>query len=182
MNLVNLLLDSFSVQPNSLGRADIYKNYGFGEKMRLSYQLDQISYEIGMINSFIEMVACGVKRLAISPPIDPRNLNIMLEASKIISEGFGTKYFFEESLIVTDIQSEEFTKGKNSILYYAKDDAITEYLDLKKEIKSLTDKNEYSGQKRREISFAFGRLLGYPDEVILRKIDSPSHIDPFVLI
>ncbi len=150
--------------------------------MRLSYQLDQISYEIGMINSFIEMVACGVKRLAISPPIDPSNLNIMLEASEIISDGFGTKYRFEESLIVTDIQSAEFTEGKNSILYYAKDDAIAEYLDLKEKIKSLTEKNQYFGQKRREISFAFGRLLGYPDEVILRKIDSPSHIDPFVLI
>lgn len=150
--------------------------------MRLSYQLDQISYEIGMINSFIEMVACGVKRLAISPPIDPSNINIMLESSEIISDGFSTKYRFEESLIVTDIQSAEFTEGKNSILYYATDDAIAEYLDLKEKIKSLTEKNQYFGQKRREISFAFGRLLGYPDEVILRKIDSPSHIDPFVLI
>jgi len=150
--------------------------------MRLSYQIDQISYEIGMINSFIEMVACGVKRLAISPPIDPSNINIMLESSEIISDGFSTKYRFEESLIVTDIQSAEFTEGKNSILYYATDDAITEYLDLKEKIKSLTEKNQYFGQKRREISFAFGRLLGYPDEVILRKIDSPSHIDPFVLI
>lgn len=150
--------------------------------MRLSYKLDQISYEIGMINSFIEMVACGVKRLAISPPIDPSNINIMLESSEIISDGFSTKYRFEESLIVTDIQSAEFTEGKNSILYYATDDAIAEYLDLKEKIKSLTEKNQYFGQKRREISFAFGRLLGYPDEVILRKIDSPSHIDPFVLI
>jgi hypothetical protein len=150
--------------------------------MRLSYQVDQISYEIGMINSFIEMVACGVKRLAISPPIDPSNINIMLESSEIISDGFSTKYRFEESLIVTDIQSAEFTEGKNSILYYATDDAIAEYLDLKEKIKSLTEKNQYFGQKRREISFAFGRLLGYPDEVILRKIDSPSHIDPFVLI
>ncbi|HOP01541.1 MAG TPA: hypothetical protein PKX58_05000 [Flexilinea sp.] len=150
--------------------------------MRLSYQIDQISYEIGMINSFIEMVACGVKRLAISPPIDPSNINIMLESSEIISDGFSTKYRFEESLIVTDIQSAEFTEGKNSILYYATDDAIAEYLDLKEKIKSLTEKNQYFGQKRREISFAFGRLLGYPDEVILRKIDSPSHIDPFVLI
>ena len=123
-----------------------------------------------------------VKRLAINPPIDPSNLNIMLEASEIISDGFGTKYRFEESLIVTDIQSAEFTEGKNSILYYVTDDAIAEYLDLKEKIKSLTEKNQYFGQKRREISFAFGRLLGYPDEVILRKIDSPSHIDPFVLI
>ena len=81
--------------------------------MAISYRVDQISFELGMINSFIEMVACGVKKLAISPPIEPQNLELLVQASKEISEGFGTRYYVEQSLLITDIQSAEFTKGKN---------------------------------------------------------------------
>ena len=33
--------------------------------------IDTYSFQLGMINCFVEMVACGVKRLAISPPLAP---------------------------------------------------------------------------------------------------------------
>jgi CRISPR/Cas system type I-B associated protein Csh2 (Cas7 group RAMP superfamily) len=83
--------------------------------------------------------------------------------------------------MITDIQSAEFTEGKNSILYYVDDSIINEYLSLKKRVDELTAKNVYAGAERREISIRFGELLGYPEKIILSKVDGIDHSDPFVL-
>lgn len=149
--------------------------------MALSYSLDPISYKIGMINCFIEMVACGVKPLAISPPISPEELPLLEQASRELSDGFGTRYETVESLMITDIQSAEFTKGKASILYYRTDEAIREYHDLARRVAALEAQGCYTGPERREISWAFGKLLGYPDAVIRQKVDGDKRIDPVML-
>lgn len=149
--------------------------------MAISYNLDKISYQIGMINCFVEMVAFGVKQLAISPSVDPEDLEIMTQASKEISDEYKTKYYVENSLMITDIQSAEFTEGKNSILYYADDSIINEYLSLKSRVDELTAENSYHGTERRDISIRFGELLGYPEKIILSKVNGINRPDPFVL-
>lgn len=149
--------------------------------MPISYNLDKISYQIGMINCFVEMVAFGVKQLAISPPVDPEDLGIMTQVSKEISDEYKTKYYVEKSLMITDIQSAEFTEGKNSILYYADDSIINEYLSLKTRVDELTAENSYNGAERRDISIRFGELLGYPEKIILSKVNGINRPDPFVL-
>lgn len=149
--------------------------------MALSYKLDPISYKIGMINCFIEMVACGVKPLAISPPIPPEELPLLEQASRELSEGFGTRYETVDSLMITDIQSEEFTRGKASILYYKNDTAIREYHSLARWVAALESQGRYAGQVRKEISWAFGKLLGYPDPVIRQKVEGDKRIDPVML-
>ena len=146
-----------------------------------SYKLDRISYEVGMINCFIEMVACGMKPMAISPPIEPENLEMIEKISKELSEGFHTKYYVVESLVITDIQSADFTRGKNSILYYKDDAILKEYEEIDRKVAELTSKGEYEGQIRRDLSIEFGKMLGYPDDVILEKVDSHGHIDPVTL-
>ena len=147
----------------------------------MNYQLDRISYEIGMVNCFIEMVACGMKPLAISPPLEPENLPLMEEVSRELSEGFDTKCCTVDSLMITDIQSAEFTRGKHSILYYKDDAVIARYRELDAEVAALTAKGEYSGRRRWEISFEFGKMLGYPDDVVLEKVNSGGKIDPVTL-
>lgn len=47
--------------------------------------------------------------------------------------------------MITDIQCAEFTEGKNSILYYADDSIINEYLSLKMRVDELTAENLYGG-------------------------------------
>lgn len=149
--------------------------------MTVSYTLDPLSYKIGMINCFIEMVACGVKPLAISPPVAPEELPVLEQASRELSEGFGTRYETVASLMVTDIQSADFTQGKYSILYYDKPVVIEEYRRLAHRVSELEQAGTYTGPERREISWAFGRLLGYPEEVIRRKVDAPERTDPVML-
>ncbi len=147
----------------------------------MNYPLDRISYEIGMVNCFIEMVACGVKPLAISPPLAPEELPLMEEVSAELSEGFGTEYHVVESLMITDIQSAEFTRGKNSILYYRDKAVLDRYLELDARVAELTRQGKYEGEERRAISIEFGRMLGYPDDVVFRKVDSGGRIDPVTL-
>ncbi|MFC1477356.1 hypothetical protein ACFL6L_02705 [candidate division KSB1 bacterium] len=145
------------------------------------FTLDQISFELGMINCFVEMVACGVKRMAISPPIDPAHFGILQERSERIVQGFGIKSYLEKSLIVTDLQSDEFTRGKWAILYYKNDDVLKEYLKLKKQIEELEKSGKYKGTQRKDISRRFMRLLSYPDDVIEEKSDREKPVDPFIL-
>ena len=100
-------------------------------------KIDRISFQLGMINCFVEMVACGVKKLALSPPLSPEDYTIIEKYSKKIVSAFNIQSYLEKSLLVTDLQTEEFTRGKWIILYYEKNDVLNTYLDLKKRKQEL---------------------------------------------
>ncbi len=144
-------------------------------------KIDRISFNLGMINCFVEMVACGVKRLAISPPVRPEEYPVIQKGSDRVVENFGIKSYFDTSLLVTDLQPAEFTAGKWSILYYEEDGVIRAYLDLKKKKEELENSGRFHGEERKEISRAFGRLLSYPEDKIELKISGQSYPAPFVL-
>jgi len=147
-----------------------------------SIKIDRISFQLGMINCFVEMVACGVKKLALSPPISPEDYETIAKASEEIVEGFGIKSYLEKSLLITYLQTEEFTKGKWSILYYEDDDVFEAYMELKEKKQRLERSGQYDRNARKEISREFMMLLSYPDEKIQEKLlkDKPS--SPFMLV
>ena len=144
-------------------------------------KIDRISFQLGMINCFAEMVACGVKRLALSPPLTPEDYEMIRQASDDIVNGFGIKSYLEKSLLITNLQSEDFTRGKWSILYYKREDVLKEYLDLKKKKIQLEKAGQYDADAGREISRAFMKLLSYSEEKIEEKLSGKSS-DPFMLI
>ena len=76
------------------------------------YPIDRISFQLGMINCFVEMVACGVKRLGLSPPISPKDYPKIEPLSQDIVRRFNIQEYLEKSLLVTELQTEEFTRGK----------------------------------------------------------------------
>ena len=78
-------------------------------------KIDRISFQLGMINCFVEMVACGVKKLALSPPLLPEDYKKIETASQDITAGFNIKSYLEKSLLITGLQTEDFTKGKWSM-------------------------------------------------------------------
>lgn len=145
-------------------------------------KIDRISFQLGMINCFVEMVACGVKKMAISPPVSPEDYEHIGEASGKIVEGFGIKSYLEKSLIITDLQPAEFTEGKWAILYYEKDHVLNAYQALKKRKQELEQSGQYDEKTQKEISREFGRLLSYPDEKIDEKISRDSPPTPFMLV
>ena len=144
-------------------------------------KIDRISFQLGMINCFVEMVACGVKRLALSPPLSPEDYKKIKNASEKIVAAFDIKSYLETSLVVTDLQPATFTKDKWSILYYQEDSVLEEYLALKERKERLENLGGYSADIRKDTSKALGRLLSYPDSKIESKIDGTAP-SPFMLI
>lgn len=151
-------------------------------KTKVSKEIDRISFQLGMINCFTEMVACGVKKLALSPPVTPEDFAVIKDASDDIVKGFGIKSYLEKSLLITDLQSPEFTKGKWSILYYEDDEVLEAYLALKEKKRHLEQSGGYDKTARQEISRAFMRLLSYPEDKIEEKLSKKSLQDPYMLV
>ena len=147
----------------------------------MRYKLDTVSFELGMINCFAEMVSCGVKKLAISPPLSPENYEMIGPLSEEVVRGFGIRSYLEKSLLITDLQTEDFTKGKWSILYYEKESVLKEYLELKERKKRLEETGRYDEPARKAISREFMRLLSYPDHKIEEKLGKRTPSDPFIL-
>ncbi|MBD3413187.1 MAG: hypothetical protein GF421_01995 [Candidatus Aminicenantes bacterium] len=144
-------------------------------------KIDQVSFQIGMINCFMEMVACGVKRLAISPPLQPEDYEAIENASDILVKEFKVKSYLEKSLMITALQSEEFTKGKWSILYYKDDIVLKSYLSLKKKKAELVREGKYDRNAQKQISREFMRLLSYPETVIEEKLAQKYPSSPYML-
>ena len=147
----------------------------------MKYKLDQVSFELGMINCFAEMVSCGVKKLAISPPLYPENYDLIGPLSDEIVRGFGIRSYLEKSLLITDLQTEDFTRGKWSILYYEKESVLEDYLKLKEKKKNLEEMCKYDEFERKTISREFMRLLSYPDHKIAEKLAKTDPSNPFIL-
>ncbi len=151
-------------------------------KVKENLKIDRISFQLGMINCFVEMVACGVKKLALSPPLSPEDYKKIEKASNEIVYGFDIQSYLEKSLLVTDLQSEDFTRGKWSVLYFRDNDVLKTYLQLKKKKKELEELGRYDRAARKEISRQFMRLLSYPENVIEEKLSKTHPASPFMLI
>jgi len=143
-------------------------------------RIDPFSFQLGMINCFVEMVACGVKKLAISPPLSPGDYPRIGPLSDRITSGFGIQSHLEKSLLLTDLQSEDFTRGKWSILYYREDGVLQAYLHLKKRRQNLERAGALDVAVRRDLSRDFMRLLSYPENVIEEKLSGRQR-DPYML-
>ena len=144
-------------------------------------KLDKISFDLGMINCFAEMVACGVKTLAISPPIVPEDYELISTFSDEIINNFGIQSYLEKTLLITDLQSEQFTKGKWSILYFKNEEILKKYLELKEKKQKLETLGQYDSTSRKDISRTFMQLLSYPEEKITEKLSQKIKKDPYLL-
>jgi hypothetical protein len=148
---------------------------------RTPYPIDRISFQLGMINCFVEMVACGVKRLALSPPINPDDYDVIGPLSDEAVRRFGIRSALEKSLLITDLQSEEFTRGKWSILYFEDESVYGEYLALKARKARLEKSGAYDTEARHGLSRDLMRLLSYPESKIEERISQPDADEPFLL-
>lgn len=145
-------------------------------------KLDRISFELGMINCFVEMVACGVKKMAISPPLAPDDYHLVKPLSEKMVQAFGIKSHLDKSLLLTDLQTDDFTKGKWAILYYNDDRILEAYFNLKKRKEKLESAGQYDEENRKDISREFMRLLSYPEDIISKKLALETPDSPFILI
>ena len=133
---------------------------------RHGMMVDLISYQLGKIFTFSEIIGAGVKDLALSPPLVPDEMNQLIGAAEEIAREFNISIYLEKDILTTDLFDEAFTKGKQVLLIY-KDPRIKErYLALKARKAGLVDDGTYHGEMRKEIAREMGRLLSYEEDHI----------------
>ena len=124
--------------------------------------IDPDSFALGVVHAFCEVVAAGIKPLALSEPATPEQMQAILPEARRIAERFRVELYLETDLIQTDLFPANQTSEKHVLLMY-RGDALERYLMLKRERERLTLGRGYAGEARRKISRAFGKLLSYSD-------------------
>jgi len=130
-----------------------------------SPEIDQRSYNLGIMGGFAEVVRLGVKKLALSEVMTPEEMDGVMEDAMVIAKRNQVRVWRETELIVTDLYPEDVAVGKHVLLIYT-GDTLDEYLALKADKATLVASNRYEDQAREDIARRFGQLLSYPDDVI----------------
>jgi len=128
--------------------------------------IDQRSYRLGSIGAFAEMVDAGVKKLALSAPMLPGEMDALVDDARRIAEEHGVELYRETDFLVTDLFSSELTEGMD-VLVICGAPTLQEYLDLKAAKERLVSLGVYDEAARLEIARRFGALLSYSDEKIV---------------
>lgn len=133
--------------------------------------IDHYSYQLGVIDCFCEMVAAGLKTLAMSHPCDTKEeRDSYLADMKKICEHYGVNYYPEDEAFLTDLFPEVLNKGKYNYLFFRTADVLERYLGLKERQRELIERGVYTKEARYALAQEFGRLLSYPEEGIERLI------------
>lgn len=134
--------------------------------------LDPFSYQCGVIDCFNEIVAAGVKSLAMShPQPSAAERDRYLAFSREICAQYGTHLYPEDQPLLTDLFPLSLNRGKYNILYYADPAVLERYLALKARKQELVERGEYRGQARFAIAQGFGELLSYTPQAIRRMVE-----------
>ena len=141
------------------------------EKGRKTGRVDSFSYQLGVMDCFCEMVAAGVKRLAMSHPFSDREeRDRYREEVKRLCDKYEILFYPEEEALLTALFPKEANRGKPLYLFYGKEETLTEYLALKEEQKRLMEQGLYTREEDERLAREFGRLLSYPEDGICRLI------------
>lgn len=133
--------------------------------------LDPYSYQCGVIDCFNEMLAAGVKRLALSRPMDSAaERDELIPFARESCRRYGSKLYIEDQPLLTDLFPLSMNLGKYNILFYRADHILEQYLRLKAHKEELLREKVYFGGNRTQIAWDYGRLLSYPEEAIRRLI------------
>lgn len=139
--------------------------------------IDNYSYHLGAADCFCEMVAAGVKKIALSHPCDSKELrDSFLSDFDRLCVKYSVKYYVENEPFLTVLFPEAMNKGKYNVIFYCEDRYLDEYLSLKKQKEKLIINHSYTDYNKKAIAYAYGKLLSYSDEGIQRLFSKNSDI------
>lgn len=138
-------------------------------------EIDKYSYDLGVIDCFCEMVAAGLKTMALSHPCDTREErdSYLADVEELCGK-YAIKYYAEDDPFLTDLFPAELSQGKCYFIFFLTDDVLERYLALKREQAQLIRDGAYRGEKRRQIARDYGRLLSYPEDGIDRLLQKTA--------
>ena len=120
-----------------------------------------MSYVLGGIGGFGELVNSGVKKLALSEVLPPAEMDRLLPEAQRVAERNHVLLHRESDLLVTDLFPADVATGKDVLLIY-QGTTKDEYLQLKADARALEKAGQYTGKAREAIARRFGRMLSYP--------------------
>ena len=126
-----------------------------------------MAQELGQVAAFSEMVAAGVKTIALSSPMESARMEKFLPEAEKIAQEYGVSLYRERDFIQTDLFPATVAAGKELCVLY-RDKDLSAYLQLKQDQAALVAANAYTGKEREAIARRLGRLLGYPPDGINR--------------
>ena len=131
--------------------------------------IDNYSYHLGAADCFCEMVAAGVKKIALSHPCSSKEErdSFLSDFDKLCNK-YGVSYYVEDEPFLTALFPEEMNKGKYNAIFYCEKEYLDRYLELKEAKKNLIASNEYNDANRVFIAREYGKLLSYSDAGIER--------------
>ena len=138
-------------------------------------KIDRYSYELGVMDCFCEMVAAGLKTLAMSHPCDTKEERDSYEEDvRRLCDSYGIQYYPEDEPFLTDLFPEELNKDKFNYLFFRDPETLGRYMALKREKVHMIKEGRYQGENRRHIAAQFGRRLSYPEARICRYIEKTT--------
>jgi len=137
--------------------------------------LDPRSYYIGRFagsaTAWCEAARSGAKEMSLSSPFKPEDHDILHPHVEKAARENEVQFYLEKALITTDLFADIDTAGRWVFVIYKKDQVLEDYLSLKSEKERLEEKGEYEGKARKEIAKGLGRLLGYDEGYIARRLE-----------
>ena len=142
------------------------------EEAEKEQPIDNYSYQCGVMDCFCEMVASGLKKLAMSHPCDTKaERDSYLPQVKKLCEKYGILYHPQDEALITDLFPAEANQDKYNYLFFRTQDVYETYLELKKRQKELENQCGGTEEERYQLAADFGALLSYPEEGIRRLIE-----------
>lgn len=136
-------------------------------------------YHCGVMDAFCEIVAAGVKKLALSHPINSEEeLCSLLPYAKQLCRQYGIQYYEERELLITDLFPFRLNKGHYNILFFKEAATLQAYLALKKRKEDALRLGIYE-QQRTKLALDFGELLSYDLESCLKKLEENTEKEKF---
>ena len=128
-------------------------------------KIDNRSYQLGVIAAFSEVVSLDIKKLALSAPLSPGEMNQLLNDARIIAKKNGVSIYLEKAFLTTDLFPESITRGKYVLLIF-KGNTKDKYFALKAEKEKMIKQGKYTEEARMAIARKMGELLSYPEKKI----------------
>ena len=129
------------------------------------WKLDPLSFELGNFSTFAEMVNIGLKEMALSQALPADEMDRLEREARPIADQHEVRIFREPDFLLTDLFPRSATAGKDVLIIY-RGDTLNDYMALKKKKSERVAAGTYGREARREIAWALGKLLSYPDAKI----------------
>lgn len=125
--------------------------------LAVACQSKSFERESGQVESFAEMVAAGVKPIALGPPMRSAELDLFIPEAERLAQKYQIEFFRESDFPQNLLFPKALQEGEEVLIFYSGNELAT-YQSLKSTIQDSDGSLASQLQNSRRL----GRLLGYP--------------------